>query len=123
MLDTYRSLEVEGVEYKYHSLNALRNIDPIEQLPFSLKILLENALRFGFSDSTRHDDIYKIVGWLKAKSSNHEIGFRPARVLMQDFTAVPCLVDLAAMRTAHSKQGGDPLRINPQIPVEVVIDH
>ena len=58
MLDTYRSLEVEGVEYKYHSLNALRNIDPIEQLPFSLKILLENALRFGFSDSTRHDDIY-----------------------------------------------------------------
>ena len=92
-------------------------------MPFSLKVLLENLLRFEDGRSVKKEDIQAIAAWMKEKTSEHEIAFRPARVLMQDFTGVPAVVDLAAMRDAMKMLGGDPKRINPLVPVDLVIDH
>ncbi len=119
--DTLTSLEVDGQEYHYFSLEKLaRQIPEIEQLPYSLKVLLENILRFEQGGEDAVGDIEAFGHWVKNRTSQREIAFRPARVLMQDLTGVPAVVDLAAMRDAASD---DPSRINPQIPIDLVIDH
>ena len=120
-----RTLTVGAQSYDYFSLpEAEKNgLDGISKLPFSLKVLLENLLRFEDGTSVTADDIRACAGWLKTKSSKHEIAYRPARVLMQDFTGVPAVVDLAAMRDALKTMGGDPAKINPLVPVDLVIDH
>src|SRR6185437_6583306 len=91
--------------------------------PFSLKVLLENLVRLENGRTVSVDDIKAVGQWLKDKTSDREIAFRPARVLMQDLTGVPAVVDLAAMREAMVNLGGDPKRINPLSPVDLVIDH
>src|SRR5699024_7194180 len=123
-LQTRRTLNVKGGSYDYYSLEAAaEQIGDISRLPFSLKVLLENLLRFEDGQSVTVDDIKGVAGWLDKRSSNREIAYRPARVLMQDFTGVPAVVDLAAMREAMTKLGGDPQKINPLSPVDLVIDH
>ncbi|WP_125461867.1 MULTISPECIES: aconitate hydratase AcnA [Rhodomicrobium] len=120
-----RTLEVEGRQYEYFSLpEAEKNgLTGISRLPFSLKVLLENLLRFEDGQTVRADDIRAMASWLAERKSEREIAFRPARVLMQDFTGVPAVVDLAAMRDAMKAMGGDPAKINPLVPVDLVIDH
>jgi aconitate hydratase A / 2-methylisocitrate dehydratase len=127
-LDSFRcckTLQVGSKSYAYFSLpTAERNgLKGISRLPFSMKVLLENLLRNEDGRTVTKDDIKAVAEWLKTKTSEHEIAFRPARVLMQDFTGVPAVVDLAAMRDAMRTLGGDPKRINPQVPVDLVIDH
>ncbi|MDR3498691.1 MAG: aconitase family protein, partial [Parvibaculum sp.] len=118
-------MKVGSKTYTYYSLkNAEKNgLDGISRLPFSLKVLLENLLRFEDGRTVSADDIRAVKSWLKARTSDREIAYRPARVLMQDFTGVPAVVDLAAMRDAVKTLGGDPKRINPLVPVDLVIDH
>ena len=125
-LGTRSTLTVGGKDYAFYSLNkAAAKIGDISRLPFSMKVLLENLLRFedgGFTVSTA--DIQAIADWQKNPSeSSNEIQYRPARVLLQDFTGVPCVVDLAAMRDAIATLGGDTAKINPLVPVNLVIDH
>jgi len=127
-LDSFRcckTLKAGSKTYAYFSLpTAERNgLKGISRLPFSMKVLLENLLRNEDGRTVTKDDIKAVAEWLKARSSEHEIAFRPARVLMQDFTGVPAVVDLAAMRDAMKNLGGDPKKINPQVPVDLVIDH
>ena len=127
-LDTFKArqtLPVGGKTYTIWSLKAAsaNGLGDISRLPVSLKILLENLLRFEDGRAVTKDDIKALVAWLKDRKSNHEIGFRPARVLMQDFTGVPAVVDLAAMRQAMVDLGGDAKKINPLSPVDLVIDH
>jgi len=123
--DSRRTLNVAGSNYTFYSLKALAKagLDGVERLPLTLKILLENLLRHEDGSTVTAADIRAILGWLGQKSSEHEIAFRPTRVLMQDFTGVPAVVDLAAMRDAMVAAGGDPQKINPQIPVDLIIDH
>ncbi|HYQ37370.1 MAG TPA: aconitase family protein, partial [Pseudomonas sp.] len=119
-----RSLTVDGHSYHYFSLpEAARQLGDIHQLPVSLRVLLENLLRCEDGHSVTADDCRAVVDWLMTRSSEREIQFRPARVLMQDFTGVPGVVDLAAMRDAMAAAGGDPQKINPLSPVDLVIDH
>ncbi|HYQ37637.1 MAG TPA: aconitate hydratase AcnA, partial [Pseudomonas sp.] len=119
-----RSLAVDGHTYHYFSLpEAARQLGDIHQLPVSLRVLLENLLRCEDGHSVTAEDCRAVVDWLKTRSSEREIQFRPARVLMQDFTGVPGVVDLAAMRDAMAGAGGDPQKINPLAPVDLVIDH
>src|ERR1700755_814997 len=120
-----RPLKVGSKTYAYFSLpTAERNgLKGISRLPFSMKVLLENLLRNEDGGTVPNDDIKAVAEWLKPKTSEHEFAFRPARVLMQDFTGVPAVVDLAAMRDAMKALGGDPKKINPLIPVDLVIDH
>src|ERR1700709_2575921 len=120
-----RSLKVGSKSYAYFSLPiAERNgLKGISRLPFSMKVLLENLLRNEDGRSVTKDDILAFAQWLKSKTSERDIAFRPARVLMQDFTGVPAVVDLAAMRDAMKVLGGDPKKINPLVPVDLVIDH
>ncbi|KPF67297.1 aconitate hydratase [alpha proteobacterium AAP81b] len=123
-LNTRRTLDVDGKPYAYYSLEAAAaQLGDISRLPFSMKVLFENLLRFEDGTSVKVDDLKAMVAWQESRTSNHEINYRPARVLMQDFTGVPCVVDLAAMRDAMTQLGGDPQKINPQIPVDLVIDH
>ncbi len=118
-------LNINGKEYVYFSLiEAEKNgLTGISKLPYSMKVVLENLLRFEDNNTVKKADIKAIAKWLETKSSNHEIAFRPSRVLMQDFTGVPAVVDLAAMRDATKKLGADPQKINPLVPVDLVIDH
>jgi aconitate hydratase len=118
------TLRVGDRTYTYFRLDALakRGFD-IATLPFSLKVLLENLLRYEDGRSVEAADIEALARWQPGSSEETEIAFRPARVLLQDFTGVPCIVDLAAMRDAIATMGGDPARINPLQPVEIVIDH
>ena len=120
-----RTLKVDGVKYDYFSLieAEANGLEGIASLPFSLKVLLENLLRHEDGRSVTADDIRAMAEWLKERKSDREIAFRPARVLMQDFTGVPAVVDLAAMRDAMRGLGGDPNQINPLAPVDLVIDH
>ena len=120
-----RTLSVGDKTYTYFSLkNAEANgLDGISNLPFSLKVLLENLLRFEDGRTVTADDIRACADWLNTRTSSHEIAFRPTRVLLQDFTGVPAVVDLAAMRDAISALGGDPKKINPMVPVDLIIDH
>ncbi|HEY0627283.1 MAG TPA: aconitate hydratase AcnA [Allosphingosinicella sp.] len=123
-LNTRSTLQVGGKSYAYYSLaKAAAALGDVSRLPFSMKVLLENLLRFEDGVTVVRDDIQALVDWQKERSSTREIQYRPARVLMQDFTGVPCVVDLAAMRDAITKLGGDPKKINPQVPVHLVIDH
>ncbi|WP_312725832.1 aconitate hydratase AcnA [Stutzerimonas kunmingensis] len=123
-LNCRRSLEVAGKTYHYYSLpDAAAQLGDISRLPTSLKVLLENLLRWEDNQTVRADDLKSLVSWLDTRSSTMEIQYRPARVLMQDFTGVPAVVDLAAMRDAVAKAGGDPQKINPLSPVDLVIDH
>jgi aconitate hydratase len=120
-----RSLKVGSKTYAYYSLPVAEKngLKGISRLPFSMKVLLENLLRNEDGRSVTKDDILAFAQWLKAKTSEREIAFRPARVLMQDFTGVPAVVDLAAMRDAMKLLDGDPKKINPLVPVDLVIDH
>ncbi len=120
-----QSLSVGGTDYVYYSLPEAEQagLGDISRLPFSLKVLLENLLRHEDGQSVTTSDIAAIAGWLAQRRSATEIAYRPARVLMQDFTGVPAVVDLAAMRDAMTALGGDPNRINPLAPVDLVIDH
>ncbi len=123
-LNTRKTLTVDGKDYDYFSLaEAEKEIGDISRLPFTLKVLLENLLRNEDGRSVTKDDIKAIGEWQKNKKSTHEIAYRPARVLMQDFTGVPAVVDLAAMRGAMIELGGDAQKINPLVPVDLVIDH
>ncbi|WP_086617129.1 aconitate hydratase AcnA [Erythrobacter tepidarius] len=124
-LGTRQTLVVGGKEYAYYSLaKAAEQLGDISRLPISMKVLLENLLRFedgGFTVGREH--IQAIVDWQNNPVTGEEIQYRPARVLLQDFTGVPCVVDLAAMRDAIKKLGGDTAKINPLVPVNLVIDH
>jgi len=127
-LDTFKSrrtLTAGGKTYAYFSLTAAEKngLKGISRLPYSLKVLLENLLRHEDGKTVTADDIRAVAGWLDDKSSDREIAFRPARVLMQDLTGVPAVVDLAAMRDAMKKLGGNPEKINPLAEVDLVIDH
>jgi len=120
-----RPLKVGSKTYAYYSLPVAEKngLKGISRLPFSLKVLLENLLRNEDGRTVSKQDIQAVAQWLKTKTSEREIAFRPARVLMQDFTGVPAVVDLAAMRDAMRSLGGDPKKINPLVPVDLVIDH
>jgi len=120
-----RTLTTGGKTYVYFSLAAAEKagLKGISRLPYSLKVLLENLLRHEDGKTVTAADIEAVAGWAAAKAPNREIAFRPARVLMQDFTGVPAVVDLAAMRDAMKKLGGDPEKINPLAEVDLVIDH
>ncbi|WP_447728598.1 aconitate hydratase AcnA [Sphingomonas koreensis] len=124
-LGTRETLTVGGKSYSYYSLaKAAAKLGDVSRLPFSMKVLLENMLRFEDGVTVTPEDAQAIVDWQKNPNSpEREIQYRPARVLMQDFTGVPCVVDLAAMRDAITKLGGDAAKINPQVPVHLVIDH
>ena len=119
---TRSTLQVGSVSYDYWSFASLP-ADKVARLPYSLKILLENLLRFEDGVNVTRADIDAVLGWDAKAAPSYEIDFTPARVIMQDFTGVPCVVDLAAMREAVTKLGGDPARINPLNPAELVIDH
>jgi aconitate hydratase len=120
-----RPLKVGSKTYAYFSLPAAEKsgLKGISRLPFSLKVLLENLLRNEDGRSVTKEDIQAVAQWLKNRTSDREIAFRPARVLMQDFTGVPAVVDLAAMRDAMEHLGGNAKKINPLVPVDLVIDH
>ncbi len=124
-LQTRTTLSAGGKSYEYFSLaKAAAQMGDVSRLPFSMKVLLENMLRFEDGKTVTVADVQAIIDWVKDPTNpNREIQYRPARVLMQDFTGVPCVVDLAAMRDAITKLGGDPAKINPQVPVHLVIDH
>lgn len=118
------TLDVKGQRYSYYSLpRAAEQLGDLTRLPKSLKVLMENLLRWQDEDSVTEADIVALAGWLKQAHADREIAYRPARVLMQDFTGVPAVVDLAAMREAVKRLGGDVARVNPLSPVDLVIDH
>lgn len=126
MTDSYRvtdTLSVNGREYRYYPFTRIAEKYPVDKLPFSLKILLENLLRHAGTPAVSESDIEALAGWDPEIESVQEIAFVPARVVLQDFTGVPAIVDLAAMRDAVTKLGGKPEQINPLSPVELVIDH
>ncbi|WP_339776823.1 aconitate hydratase AcnA [uncultured Thalassospira sp.] len=123
-LQTRRTLKVGDESFDYFSLKAAsEKIGDVSKLPFTLKVVLENLLRYEDDFTVKADDVKAVVEWLKSRKSTHEINYRPARVLMQDFTGVPAVVDLAAMRDAVVNMGGDAQKVNPLSPVDLVIDH
>ena len=123
-LNTRSTLQAGGKAYAYYSLHkAAAALGDVSRLPYSMKVLLENLLRFEDGVTVTHDDLQAMADWLKERKISREIQYRPARVLMQDFTGVPAVVDLAAMRDAMKQLGGNPQKINPQVPVHLVIDH
>jgi len=125
MTDSFKArttLKVGAQQYDILSLAALKSLN-VDRLPFSLKVLLENLLRFEDGINVTKSDIEALLKWDPKALPSHEIAFTPARVIMQDFTGVPCIVDLAAMREAIVRLGGDPQRVNPLAPAELVIDH
>jgi aconitate hydratase len=121
--NTKSTLQANGKGYQYFSLKVLDKQNNVSSLPFSLKVLLENLLRHEDGLNITKDDITAMVNWDPKAEPDTEIAFTPARVLMQDFTGVPAVVDLAAMRDAMNNLGGDPNKINPLSPAELVIDH
>lgn len=123
-LNSLKTLEIDDKTYHYFSLpEAAKSLGDLSKLPMSLKVLLENLLRWEDNKTVTGTDLKALAAWLGERRSDREIQYRPARVLMQDFTGVPAVVDLAAMRAAVAKAGGDPQRINPLSPVDLVIDH
>ncbi len=118
------TLQVNDKTWHYYSLPlAEKQLGEISRLPKSLKVLMENPLRWQDGDSVTEEDIRALAGWLQQAHADREIAYRPARVLMQDFTGVPAVVDLAAMREAVKRLGGDTAKVNPLSPVDLVIDH
>src|SRR4051812_35266420 len=123
-LKTRSTLQAGDQSYAYYLLpKAAEQLGDISRLPFSMKVLLENLLRFEDGKTVTCDDLQAMVDWQKERRISREIQYRPARVLMQDFTGVPAVVDLAAMRDAMTGLGGDPQKINPLVPVHLIIDH
>src|ERR1700723_558232 len=123
-LKTLKTLSVEGKDYKYFSLaDAAAALGDISKLPKTLKVLLENVLGFENGGSYTGEDAKCIAASLEKASSVREVPFKPARILMQDFTGVPGVVDLAAMRDGILRLGGKPEKVNPLVPVDLVIDH
>lgn len=120
-----RTLEVGGKSYRYFDLEALeqQGLGSISKLPFSIKVLLEAAVRQYDGRAITQEHVKQIAGWSEGRDENKEIPFIPARIVLQDFTGVPVVVDLAAMRDTVKKAGGDPKQINPLVPVDLVIDH
>ncbi|WP_215766742.1 aconitate hydratase AcnA [Gluconobacter cerinus] len=124
LLGSQRDLSVDGQTYRYFSLPvAAEKIGNISRLPVSLKVLLENVLRFTDGTSYKAEDAHAIASWLQYAGSTQEVPFKPSRILMQDFTGVPAVVDLAAMRDGILALNGDPRKVNPLVPVDLVIDH
>src|SRR3546814_749512 len=122
-LGTSETMNLGGKAIGYYSLGkAAVKLGDGSRLPVSMKVLREKLLRFEDGDTVTVEDIQAIVDWQKERRSEREIQYRPARVLMQDFTGVPCVVDLAAMRVAMNALGADATKINPQVPVHLVID-
>jgi aconitate hydratase len=117
------TLDVGGREHELFRLDALQARYDIARLPYTLKILLENLLRHEDGETVTQAQVEAVAAWVAGEEPSREISFRPARVLHQDFTGVPAIVDLAAMRAAMHDLGGDPALINPQLPSELVIDH
>ncbi|NLZ18125.1 MAG: aconitate hydratase AcnA [Desulfobulbaceae bacterium] len=124
-LDARRTLACKGRHYTIFSLQALEDAGygPISRLPYAIRILLENVLRHAKNGLATGDDVLNLASWQPNATSSSAIPFMPARVILQDFTGVPALVDLAALRAAMARQGGDPAAMNPFIPVDLVIDH
>ncbi len=123
-LKTRKTLALQGKSYDYFSIpEAAKTLGDVSRLPVSLKVLLENVLRFEDGRAYTMNDAKAIAGWLEKASSTAEVPFKPARILMQDFTGVPAVVDLAAMRDGILRLGGNPQQVNPLIPVDLVIDH
>ncbi|GIO44271.1 aconitate hydratase AcnA [Paenibacillus apis] len=120
-----RKLEIGGKSYRYYDLNTLeeQGLGPVSKLPFSIKVLLEAAVRQYDGRAITEEHVKQIAGWSEGRDDNKEIPFIPARIVLQDFTGVPVVVDLAAMRDTVKKAGGDPKQINPLVPVDLVIDH
>src|SRR5215208_3409879 len=116
-------LQVGGETYAIHRLDALQERFDVARLPYSLKVLLENVLRLEDGEAVTADDVETIASWDAGAEPADEIPFQPARVLVQDFTGVPAIVDLASMRDAIDDLGGDASRINPLSPAELIIDH
>src|SRR5271166_6281802 len=125
MTNSYHARSTLAVgAHKYEILSLAALADPrVDRLPYSLKILLENLLRFEDGVNVTRKDIEALLNWDPQGAPQHEIAFTPARVIMQDFTGVPCIVDLAAMREAIVRLGGSAKRVNPLAPAELVIDH
>ena len=123
--NSLKSISIDGKNYKYYSLiEAEKNgLTGVSKLPKSLKVLLENLLRYEDGISVTKKQIDSIKNWLKEKKSKTEIAYRPARVLLQDYTGIPAVADLAAMREAVKKKNKDPNTINPLSKVDLVIDH
>src|SRR4051795_302304 len=121
--DARDTLDVGGKSLTYYRLDALQSKYDIARLPYSLKVLLENLLRNEDGDAVTADHVEALATWDHKADPSKEIPFTPARVVLQDFTGVPCVVDLAAMRDAIADLGGDPSAIEPQVPAELVIDH
>jgi aconitate hydratase len=115
--------QLEGTDYHYYRLDALSKYADIGRLPFSIKVLLEAVLRTCDGYEVNPDDVEKLARWSATDPAHDEIPFKPGRVILQDFTGVPAVVDLAALRSAMARLGGDPTKINPQVPVDLVIDH
>jgi aconitate hydratase len=124
-IDARGTLEAGGERYEIHRLSALDDDFGVAQLPYSLKVLLENLLRHNDGVRVTDDDVAALARWSggRGDAQGREISFLPARVLMQDFTGVPAVVDLAAMRHAVAERGGDPAQLDPLIPADLVIDH
>ncbi|MGH7081642.1 MAG: aconitate hydratase, partial [Acetobacteraceae bacterium] len=123
-LKTRRTLTVDGTDYQYFSLDAAEaSLGDLKRLPVTLKVLLENVLRAEDGKTYKVRDAEAIAAWLKEGHSDREVPFRPSRILMQDFTGVPAVVDLAAMRDGIVRLGADPEKVNPLVPVDLVIDH
>ena len=124
MKNSFNTLEQLTVNAKQYHIHSFANLgDKAKRLPFSLKILLENLLRHEDGENITEDDIQALLDWDPKAKPSKEVAFTPARVVMQDFTGVPAIVDLAAMRDAMEQLGGDPSKINPLSPAELVIDH
>ncbi|MEE4242293.1 MAG: aconitase family protein, partial [Desulfopila sp.] len=123
--DYRKSLDINGTTYDYYDITLLQKngVANIDRLPFSIRILVENLLRKLDGRIVKEEDLLAIAGWKKSYKAPAEIPYHPARVLMQDFTGVPAVVDLAAMRDAVAELGGDPAKVNPMVPVELVVDH
>src|SRR3954466_9325774 len=121
--DARDDLKVGDQIYEISRLDALQQKYDVARLPYSIKILLENLLRFEDGEAVTAEDVENVARWVAKDEPSNEIAYTPARVLMQDFTGVPAVVDLAAMRDAMDEMGGDPARINPLRPAELIIDH
>jgi aconitate hydratase len=123
--DSESTLVTHGGRYQYHRLARLHELGmgDLHRLPFSIKVLLESCLRNLDNIQVSEQDVQRLIGWRADKPGGHEVPFKPARVILQDFTGVPAVVDLAAMRSAMKRAGGDPQRINPLVQVDLVIDH
>ncbi|HSK95391.1 MAG TPA: aconitase family protein, partial [Euzebyales bacterium] len=123
MPDANDLLQVADRSYRIHRLDAVASPEQIARLPYVLRILLENVIRHVDGENVTEDDVAALVNWDSTAEPSREVLFTPARVLLQDFTGVPAVVDLAAMRDAMEALGGDPARVDPQLPADLVIDH